>query len=198
MLYIRSTPTFSFNVHVNSVCFLSCLFNKRITIFYIYKVNISNWTRAIFKNFNRVELDVILCVIYKFYNTTLWELTSAIVTRLKISVFINKLNKRASVKDKLQVGIFIKTNFFVYIINIYQFYEKRMNSKINWIYVYKIKFTNERKMQNFEQKIIEIYFDYIIIDEIYIIRTSNNNFWNVLDRMKKKQNLILYAMLFNI
>ena len=51
-----------------------------------------------------------------------------------------------------------------------------MNSKIDWIYVYKVKFTNERKMQNFEQKIIEVYFDCVIIDEIYIIRILNNDF----------------------
>ena len=35
---------------------------------------------------------------------------------------------------------------------------------------------NEKKMQNFEQKIIEIHFDYVIIDEIYMIRTSDNDF----------------------
>ena len=39
----------------------------------------------------------------------------------------------------------------------------------------KIKFTNEKKMQNFEQKIIEVYFDCVIIDEIHIIRTSDNH-----------------------
>ena len=98
------------------------------------------------------------------------------VTRLKMNVFINKLNKRTSVKNILQVNIFMKINFSVWIISIYYFYAKRMNLKIDWIHVYKIKFTNEKKMQNFEQKIIKIYFDCVIINEIHMIRTSNNNF----------------------
>ena len=78
---------------------------------------------------------------------------------------MNKSNKRALVKDTSQVDIFMKTNFFIWIINIYQFHAKRVNSKINWIYIYKIKFTNEKKMQNFEQKIIEVYF--VLRSELY-------------------------------
>ena len=34
-------------------------------------------------------------------------------------------------------------------------------------------------MQNVEQKIIEIHFDYIIINETHMIRTSNNDFANL-------------------
>ena len=70
----------------------------------------------------------------------------------------------------------MKTSFFISIINNYQFYAKRVNSKIDRIHIYKIKFTNKRKMQNFEQKIIEVYFDCIIINEIHVIRISNNDF----------------------
>ena len=52
-------------------------------------------------------------------------------------------------------------------------------------------------MQNFEQKIIEIYFDCVIIDKIHVIRTSDNDFWDVLDRIKK-QISVSHAMLFNV
>ena len=86
---------------------------KELTIFYVFKMNISNWAKAIFANVDFVELNVILCVIYNFYDAILYELTSAIVIQLKMNAFINKLNKRTSVKDTLQVDIFIKTSFFI-------------------------------------------------------------------------------------
>ena len=57
--------------------------------------------KIIFENVDLVELDVILYVIHNFYNATLYELTSAIVIRLKINAFMNKLNKRALIKDTL-------------------------------------------------------------------------------------------------
>ena len=153
---------------------------KEFTMFYAFKTNISNWTKIFFENVDLVELDVILCIIHNFYDVISYKLTSAIVIQLKMNlkmnVFMNKSNKRTLIKDTSQVNIFMKTSFFVWIINIYQFYAKRMNSKIDWIYVYKIKFTNEKKMQNFEQKILNVHFDYIIIDKIYMIRTSNSDF----------------------
>ena len=160
---------------------------KEFTMFYILKTNISNWAKVIFKNVDLVELDMILYVIYNFYDATLYELTSAIITWLKMNIFMNKSNKWILVKDISQVNIFTKTSFFIWIINIYQFYAKRVNSKIDWTYVYKVKFTNEKKMQNFKQKIIKVHFDCIIIDEIHVIRTSDNDFWNVLDWMKKNR-----------
>ena len=112
-----------FFYHVRSI--------KESTIFYIFKTNILNWTKTIFENVDLVELDVILCVIHNFYNITLYELTSVIVTRLKMNAFMNMSNKRALVKNILQVNIFMKTSFFVWIINIFQFYAKRVNSKID-------------------------------------------------------------------
>ena len=101
----------SFFYHVRSI--------KEFTMFYVFKANISNWTRTIFENVNFVELNVILYIIHNFYNATLYELTSVIVTRLKMSAFINKSNKRISVKNISQVNIFTKTSFFIWIINIY-------------------------------------------------------------------------------
>ena len=145
-------------------------------MFYVFRTNILNWTKAIFENIDLVELNMILCVIHNFYDAKLYKLTSAIVTQLKMNVFINKSNKQTSIKNISQVDIFIKAMSSVWIINIYQFYAKRVNSKIDWIYVYKIKFTNEKKMQNFKQKIIEIHFDCVIIDEVHVIRTLNNDF----------------------
>ena len=75
----------SFFHHVRSI--------EKSTMFYAFKVNISNKTKVIFKNVDLVELDVTLYIIYNFYNATLYELISAIVTRLKMNVFINKLNQ---------------------------------------------------------------------------------------------------------
>ena len=92
---------------------------KEFMMFYIFKANISNWTKSFFNNVDLVELDVILYVIYNFYNAISYELTSAIVIRLKMNAFMNKLNKRALIKDILQVDIFTKTSFFIWIINIY-------------------------------------------------------------------------------
>ena len=42
-------------------------------------------------------------------------------------------------------------------------------------------------MQNIEQKIIEIHFNYVIINKIHMIRISDNDFWNVFNRMKKNK-----------
>ena len=95
----------SFFYHIRSI--------KEFTMFYAFKTNISNWTRIIFENIDLVELDVTLDVIHNFYNITLYELTFVIVTRLKMNVFMNKLNKRASVKNISQVDIFTKINFFI-------------------------------------------------------------------------------------
>ena len=74
---------------------------EEFTIFYVLETNISNWTRIIFENVDLVELDVILCVIHNFYDTILYELTSAIITWLKMNAFINKLNKWTSIKITL-------------------------------------------------------------------------------------------------
>ena len=174
-----SCQSSSFSHYVRSI--------ERSTMFYAFKTNILNWTKTIFENVNLVELDVIVCVIHNFYDATSYELTFAIVIRLKINAFINKSNKWSSIKNTSQVNIFIKAIFSVWIINIYQCYTKRVSSKIDWIYVYKIKFTNERKIQNFEQKIIEIHFDCVIIDEVHMIWTSNNEFWDVFSWMKKNR-----------
>ena len=170
---------------------------KEFTMFYAFKANISNGTKTIFKNVDLVEFDVILCVIHNFYDAILYELTPVIVIWLKMNAFMNKLDKRTSVKNISQIDIFTKASFSVWIINVYQFYVKRVNSKTDWTHVYKIKFMNERKMQNFEQKIIEIYFDCVIIDKVYIIRTSDSDFWNVFNWIKK-QISVSYTMLFNV
>ena len=86
---------------------------KKSTMFYVLKTNISNWMKRIFENVDLVELDVISYIIHNFYDAISYKLTSVIVTRLKINVFMNKSNKRALIKDTLQVNIFTKMSFFV-------------------------------------------------------------------------------------
>ena len=169
----------SFFHHVRSI--------EEFTMFYVLKTNIPNWTKVIFENVNLVKLNVILYVIHNFYDATSYEWTFVIVIQMKMNAFMNKSNKRTLIKSTSQVNIFTKASFFVRIIKIYKFYAKRMSSKIDWIYVYKIKFTNEKKLQNFEQKIIEFHFDCVIIDEVHVIRISNSDFQNVLDRMKRNK-----------
>ena len=66
-----------------------------------------------FRKIDFAELDLILYIIHNFYNATSYKLTPAIVTQLKMNAFMNKLNKRASVKNISQVDIFIVTSFFV-------------------------------------------------------------------------------------
>ena len=104
---------------------------KEFTMFYALKTNILNWTKTISGNVDFVELDVILCVIHNFYDITLYELMSVIITQLKMNAFINKSNKRTLVKSISPVDIFTKRSFSVWIISIYQFHAKRVNSKIN-------------------------------------------------------------------
>ena len=90
--------------------FSSCSFDRRI---YDVLRSQNKWMKAIFENAHLVELDVILYVIRNFYDAILYELMSIIVTQLKINAFINKSDKRASVKNTLQINIFIKIIFFV-------------------------------------------------------------------------------------
>ena len=98
-----SCQSSSFFHHVRSI--------KESTMFYALKANIPNWAKKISENLNLVKFN--LYVIYNFYDTTSYELTSAIITRLNMNAFMNRLNKRALIKSISQVNIFTKVSFSV-------------------------------------------------------------------------------------
>ena len=69
--------------------------------------------KTIFENIDLVEFDMILYIVHNFYDAISYELTFAIITRLKMNAFINKLNKQTLIKNILQVDILTKTSSFI-------------------------------------------------------------------------------------
>ena len=127
---------------INHDFFIQCLYQlnsffydvrsiEKFTMFYASKINIFNWIKNIFNEIDFVELDLTLTIIHNSYNNTSYHLTFVIVVSLKINAFIQKLNNWASITSASQIDIFMKTNFSVWIISIYQFYAKQVNSKID-------------------------------------------------------------------